>query len=171
MLGNSSKPPLDEPMTSRVGRHSAGVYAVRNMNNGRVYVGSSILLSARMKQHESNIKIGRHANGLLRRDLALHGPTNFDIVPLEVFEADEPDLIDKLAQAEVNWTRQLAADIESHGYNCMVGNSWTDSARLRDSERKYMRKRRYALLPGVDLYDPIKEELARSWIPNFIRPA
>ncbi len=168
--GNPSRLHLEGQSHGKVGSRSAGVYAVQNWINGRVYVGSAILLKARMKQHESALRSGMHGSGLLRRDLAQHGPESFHIFPLEIFEADEPGLKNKLRQTEAKWTYRLDADTESQGYNSMVGNSWTDGARLRDSERKYMRKRHYALLPGVDLYDPIKDLLVRSWVPNFIRP-
>ena len=43
----------------------------------------------------------------------------------------------------------------SHGYNRMTNSGWSPHTRVRDLERKLIRRKKFELIPGVKLDDPI----------------
>lgn len=151
-------------------RKTPGVYAVLNWANGRCYVGSATDLRTRMTQHRSAIEAGRHDNRLLCRDVKRFGAASFSIFPIETVSISEAKLSFRLGLLEYEWTLRLGAHVESTGYNCQLGKDWTKATRFRDHERKRIRWGSYSLLEGMDLYDPINEDLLHSWAPSFVRP-
>ena len=56
---------------------SSGVYVIRNIVNGRRYVGSSIDLERRRREHERQLLDGRHHNKFLQRCWSKHGAGAF----------------------------------------------------------------------------------------------
>lgn len=48
--------------------HSAGIYCIINLTNGRKYVGSSCDIGQRIEQHLSNLRLGCHKNKDLQKD-------------------------------------------------------------------------------------------------------
>jgi hypothetical protein len=55
-----------------------GVYTIVNVTNETVYIGSSIDVNARLKQHISALRRGCHANHPLQRDYQAFGPDTFE---------------------------------------------------------------------------------------------
>jgi hypothetical protein len=147
----------------------SGVYVVMNWVNGRCYVGSSRKLRARMQQHRSDMAAGMSNNGTVRRDLCHMGAGCFVIFPVAILAADHPNASRALMLLEENWISHLRAHEEGLGYNNAIKGWWTPGARFRDTERKYMRRGNYVLLPGVDLYDPIVNATLSTWVPNLNR--
>lgn len=66
----------------------AGIYRIVNTITGYVYIGSSINLEQRLKQHRTDIASGRHQNSGIRADIATYGA---DVFSLEVVEVTAPD--------------------------------------------------------------------------------
>ena len=140
-----------------------GVYALVNRMTHRVYVGSAWNLRQRCHGHMSGLRRGQ-ANGLIRRDLHLHGGEHFVCIVLESFASDaDAGGPYGLGACENAWILRLDAHLEQTGYNSMIYNDWTKGASFRDRERKLLRWRSYELLDDVDLYDPISEVLLGSW--------
>ena len=102
---------------------------------------------------------------LMRRDLVLHGfdPFFFALAPIRPEAAGARLGGD---QVELWWTIQLQAHDERFGYNLEAGHCRTSGAQFRDRERKLMRSksRKYELLKGVDMYDPIHPALLGTWV-------
>ena len=48
------------------------------------------------------------------------------------------------------------------GYNHMHNGRWSPAARLRNTEKKLIAKRKYMLLPGVSLDDPMMPDFVQS---------
>jgi hypothetical protein len=123
-----------------------------------------------MQQHRSDMAIGYSSNAGVRKELELMGAECFSIFPLQTVPRDHPRIDWELRSLEEAWIYAFNADIEGVGHNSAVKGRWTDGARFRDTERKYMRRGRYFLLDGVGLYDPIDHDMLRSWVPNIVRP-
>lgn len=142
-----------------------GIYAVVNRLTRRAYVGNARNLWVRCYGHLNGFKRGQTGNGLIRRDLELHGPEHFACVTLEAFSSlHEAGGAQGLAVSENEWIVRLGTHRETVGYNAMLYREWTKGASFRDRERKLLRRRRnYVLLDGVDLYDPIADVLLDSW--------
>ena len=65
------------PITRR-----AGVYQIRNMQNGKIYVGSSVNLNKRWREHRSALNNNRHWNNHLQRAWNRYGFEAFVYEPL-----------------------------------------------------------------------------------------
>ncbi len=97
----------------------AGVYQVRNLNNGKVFLGSSLNLEGPLNRHKFMLKIGSHPNKALQKDWEELGPEQFAFEILEeVQRKDDPsfNLKDELELLEMIWIEKLQPFSE-HCYN------------------------------------------------------
>lgn len=144
---------------------SSAVYCILNRITGRRYVGQARNVHRRCVIHRSELREGRPANMLMRRDLVLHGfdPFFFALPPVRL---PDPGIPVAANLVELWWTIQLQAHDERFGYNLEAGHFRTGGAQFRDRERKLMRpnSRKYELLEGVDMYDPIHPALLGTWV-------
>lgn len=89
---------------------SAGIYAIQNLDNGRIYVGGSVDVDRRVKVHQAHLARGQSDNPRIRQDIITYGPTVFRISILQrTFSTQE------LAELEQLWADRLGA-FET-GYN------------------------------------------------------
>ena len=56
-----------------------GVYAIRNINSGRQYIGSSTNLKDRIRSHIRDLSLGCHANHALQFDFSQMGADHFEV--------------------------------------------------------------------------------------------
>ena len=89
-----------------------GVYAIRHTPSGRMYVGSSVNVAARQRQHFSDLRHGRHPNIYLQRSFKKHGEKEFEWVLLETMQSDE-----SLKNKEEKWIKDLETLSTQKGYN------------------------------------------------------
>lgn len=113
----------------------SGVYAITNRLDGRVYVGSSVLLSRRLKQHRSDLRAGTHANTRLQRAWKKYGESAFHFETIEL--VDEPGMLLTCEQSHID--RLRSAD-RQYGYNLRpnaasnLGRKATEEQRKRTAE-------------------------------------
>jgi len=69
-----------DPAAKMVG--SAGVYQIRNLQNDKRYIGSSVNLNKRWREHRSALNNNNHWNRHLQRSWNRHGSENFICEPL-----------------------------------------------------------------------------------------
>jgi group I intron endonuclease len=55
----------------------SGVYEIRHVESGKVYIGSSVNVRARWRQHRSDLRMGRHHSRRLQRSWNEHGASAF----------------------------------------------------------------------------------------------
>lgn len=67
---------------------SVGVYRIKNMINGKIYIGSSLYAEQRMRRHKSNLNAGKHHSIHLQRSWDKHGASAFEFELLEVVEEE-----------------------------------------------------------------------------------
>lgn len=112
-----------------------GIYCIRNLKNGNLYIGSSENIYYRLKRHECDLKKNRHGNQHLQNSFNKYGIENFIGFILERCE------INKLEQREQYWM-----DFYNPIYNKRPANRnlpMEKSARLKISEtlkRKHIEK-------------------------------
>jgi len=66
-----------------------GVYAIRNLKNNRLYIGSTVNLKSRKAQHFSHLRNDKHSNGFLQNDWNISGGEKwfvFEILEFATFE-------------------------------------------------------------------------------------
>jgi group I intron endonuclease len=73
---------------------SIGIYTITNSVNGKMYVGSSLHIENRWRQHRSDLRLGRHSNARLQNAWAKYGAPVFLFEIVEIVEL-ENDLISR----------------------------------------------------------------------------
>ncbi|MCZ2127647.1 MAG: GIY-YIG nuclease family protein [Anaerolineales bacterium] len=97
----------------------AGVYAVKNTLNGKMFLGSSLNLEGPLNRHKFTLKIGSHTNKALQADWNELGAENFTFEILEEVQMrDDPNfnLNDELTLLEMLWLEKLEP-LEANCYN------------------------------------------------------
>lgn len=79
-----------------------GVYAIVNVVNGRLYVGSTVDLTRRASQHWRALEDNLHHNRELQYSFTNHGPHAFTFIVLERCSEDQ------LMAVEQKWLNRLA---------------------------------------------------------------
>jgi hypothetical protein len=104
----------------------------------------------------------------MRRDAVLHGAEVFFFFALRLDAIANVDRRLHLDVIEIWFAVQLRSTDERGGYNLELGSHPTTATRLRNRETKLMRRNsgKYVLLPGVDLYDLVNQELLSTWVPG-----
>ena len=96
----------------------SGVYAIKNLANGKVYVGSAMCFKRRWSRHICLLESGRHDNAYLQAEYKKYGSQAFAFYVLEVVE-NAQTLICKENEHLLKWH-----DNQKECYNiCLVGNS------------------------------------------------
>jgi GIY-YIG catalytic domain len=119
-----------------------GVYIIRNSVSGRIYVGRSFDCLTRFMQHWWQLRAGEHHNHGLQKDFKHFGEDAFQVAVIAPETWREHEFINKYRTCD-----------PCYGYNLQDAHGWDDESRQRDTERKLMRRRNFALLPGVKLDD------------------
>jgi hypothetical protein len=145
-----------------------GIYCVVNRVNGRRYVGQSNNIQKRCLAHRAELRRGDCSNELMRRDVVLHGAGAFFFFALRLDAIANVDRRLHLNNIEIWFGVQLCSIDERVGYNLELGSHPTTATRIRNQETKLMRRNsgKYALLPNVNLYDPIHPRILETWGPG-----
>ena len=98
--------PVEEIVINR------GVYAIRNKQSNKVYVGSSSAIEVRTSQHKKTLSQGKHWSIELQHDWDLLGESKFSFEILEKVPLNE-DLLD----AEQRWVSKTKCYERAVGYN------------------------------------------------------
>ena len=72
---------MNTPVDATV-KGAAGVYQIRNMLNGKIYIGSSVNLNKREQEHRSALNNNRHHSIHLQRAWKKYGEVNFEFETL-----------------------------------------------------------------------------------------
>ncbi len=103
----------------------AGIYIIKNNINGKCYIGQSIKLRSRLKDHLRNAKNGK-LDLPIYRAIRKYGFHNFTVDILESFIPDpnlsNEELVKQLDQLEIRYIEQYKAYEE--GYNCTKGGDF-----------------------------------------------
>lgn len=103
----------------------AGIYMIKNNLNGKCYIGQSVKLRSRLKDHMRNAKNGK-LDLPIYRAINKYGFHNFTVDILESFIPDSnitnEELIKQLDQLEKKYIEEYNAYTE--GYNCTKGGDF-----------------------------------------------
>ena len=135
----------------------SGVYVIRCLANGKVYVGSSKDMKKRVRQHVAKLRRKEHELPRLQNDWNVYGEGYFDFDLRLVSEKE-------MRSVECQLIEGLGALEHKNGYNKMIGGMWGPEARIRNTEVKLKNKGKYSRLRGVDHEAPI----ALAFIQSFI---
>jgi group I intron endonuclease len=68
---------------------ASGIYKIVNASNGKYYIGSTVNLKRREKEHFQNLRNGCHINVILQRAFNKYSESSFTFVVLEECDADD----------------------------------------------------------------------------------
>jgi group I intron endonuclease len=97
----------------------AGIFQVKNIENGKVLLGSSLNLEGPLNRHKFLLTTGSHSNKALQKEWKEYGPDKFVFEILEVVDVkDDPSFNpdDELKLLEQIWIEKLQP-FGDRGYN------------------------------------------------------
>jgi hypothetical protein len=83
----------------------AGVYCIRNIVNGRIYVDASPNAQGMLNRHRFDLDLGSHRNHALQQDWNENGKDKFEFEILDVLKNE--DLVDANVAAELAALKEL----------------------------------------------------------------
>lgn len=115
---------------------SSGIYKIENVNNGRFYVGSAVVIRNRLNYHRRRLTNGNHPNRLLQNAWNKHGSHSFVFTPILLCSTDhllmyEQLVIDRFGKALYNLSPRAGSQL---------GFRHSDDSKEAMSEMKIGRK-------------------------------
>lgn len=89
-----------------------GIYCIKNIVSGRIYVGSAKDIHDRWRLHRKELRLGIHHSSVFQRSWNKHGPEAFQITILE-----SVDKFENLITREQIWIDRLNAACPKTGLN------------------------------------------------------
>lgn len=109
---------------------AAGIYVIRHLESGRVYVGQTVNLRARRNHHRAQANAGKHCNPKLQRAWTKFGESAFEFDVLELVS----DVADLTAREQF-WIDRL--DAVARGFNiCPAAGSVLGVKRSQETKRR-----------------------------------
>jgi hypothetical protein len=78
-----------------------GVYQIKNLVNGKIFIGSSQNLPGKINSHRFQLKMGSHMNRVLQGEYTLLGEEKFSFTVLDYLEPKEDPKYDYTADLKV----------------------------------------------------------------------
>lgn len=112
----------------------SGIYQIRNVKSGKVYVGQTNKLSYRKSQHFRSLLDNKHYNKYLQRAFNKYGEKAFAFEVLEYCHSEE------LNERERYWIDRQESEYADKGYNAAYAvtlfNNYEKSRKINKSKRK-----------------------------------
>lgn len=79
-----------------------GIYQIKNLANGRVYIGQAQDIGARLKAHRTQLRNGTHCNSKLLQDYQSYGEDQFAFEPIANCPREDLNRYEGLYYHELN---------------------------------------------------------------------
>jgi group I intron endonuclease len=89
----------------------SGIYMIKNLSNGKMYIGKAKNLYRRRHQHFQELKRNKHKNPYLQNAVNKYGIQNFEFVVIECA------FIEMLSKSEYYWCEYYKSYQREYGYN------------------------------------------------------
>lgn len=116
-------------------KQRVGIYIIRNKINNKLYIGKSINIYLRLKQHNTHLNTkNKDENPHLINAWHKYGKDNFEYFVIEDCEKD--DIL--LKEKELYWMNRLESTNRNFGYNLRMDTStkciWAEESKLKMAE-------------------------------------
>lgn len=103
--------------------NNPGIYALVNLENGKCYIGKTMNLNQRIKQHLNKLEKGKHDNKEMQEDYNKN--SIFKLVILEKFSSNVDSK--ELARSEILYIGLYQSYEKEHGYNKNISRLTRDN--------------------------------------------
>lgn len=146
----------------------SGVYKILNKQTGKFYIGSSINIDNRFKQHIRKLNSNNHDNDHLQKSWNKYGISNFTFEIVEYTEIEnliirEQYYLDKLLYADENNNK-----FSEIGYNILRCSSNTLGFRFSEESKFKMSLSKSNISKKIDIPDDITIENEIYYIPQEV---
>ena len=138
---------------TKLNNNITGIYQIKNLINGNIYIGQSVNIRNRWKQHIYELNNDKHSNSHLQNAWNLYGKENFEFSILEKCE------INQLDEKEEYWINKL--DSYQNGYNNDLGGKGCRGYKHTEEEIIKMRKIQN---PKIILQFDLEYNFVKEWI-------
>jgi len=118
-MGSQGKTRADLKRAYKETPRQAGIFQIRNIQTGKILLGSSTNLHGPLNKHRFMLSIGSHDNAVLQQDWNRFGADAFTFEILEIVKPnDDPifNIDDELTLLEQIWIEKLQP-MGERGYN------------------------------------------------------
>jgi group I intron endonuclease len=118
-MGSQGKTRADLKRAYKETPRQAGIFQIRNIQTGKILLGSSTNLHGPLNKHRFMLSIGSHDNAVLQQDWNRFGADAFTFEILEIVKpSDDPifNIDDELTLLEQIWIEKLQP-MGERGYN------------------------------------------------------
>lgn len=112
----------------------SGIYCILNTATNKRYVGQSIDIEVRQKEHFKRLRQGDHYNEHLQNSYKQYGIENFEFRVLEIVVEELLDI------REVAWINYYQTTNRDYGYNIEVGGGRANKRRSEETKQKISAK-------------------------------
>jgi len=98
-----------------------GVYIIRNFYDNKIYVGKSVDIEKRLKDHKNKLKKNTHINSYLQNSWNKYGENTFDFEIVDLCKKEE------LNEREIYYIKEFKSTDENFGYNMTEGGEGGDT--------------------------------------------
>lgn len=132
-----------------------GIYCIRNLINNKVYIGQSLNVKQRIRQHRSQLNVNKHTNSYLQRSVNKYGLSNFEFTILKECTIEETDKLEKYYIDKYDSMNEL------YGYNLEGGGNLNKI--ISDEAKNNLSKSHI----GIKLSDNTKQKMSDTWKKKF----
>lgn len=115
-----------------------GIYSIINTVNNKIYIGSSINITRRLKEHKGLLKKGKHHSEHLQRAFDKYGVESFKTKILKVVDNAE-----ELFTEEIAFILKYRSNESLYGYNMSTPNTTKGIGTHSEGSKEKMRRMRY----------------------------
>ena len=108
-----------------------GIYKIVCSVDSKVYVGRSVDIEKRFREHRTSLRSNRHSNSYLQRAWNLYGEANF------VFSLIEECIVEDTPQREAYWQQYYGIGDSEKCYNLLLEDG-TGSFRIHEETKRKM---------------------------------
>lgn len=98
-------------------QNKSGVYAVKLIDDGRIYIGQSVNIDNRLRNHLSSLRHEHHHNKYLQNAFNKYGENSFSFSIIEMVPVKDLD------DREKYWISELSSDNPFFGFNLVSGGN------------------------------------------------
>ena len=132
--------------------NSSGIYQIKCLHNGKVYIGSSVRIRNRISRHVMDLRKQVHSNRHLQNAFNKYGESNFKVVVLKLC------LRDNLACIEQYYLDKFRSYDRAKGYN-FYKKAYSPKGHFTSEETK---KKISASLKGHFTSEETKKKIGRA---------